>query len=531
MPNEVNKNNILIELGLSNIGNVYWDLSVEALYDEIIKRKEGSKSKDGAIVVTTGQHTGRSPNDKFIVKEASCEDKINWGKVNCPISEEKFNILFNRITKYLHGKDLFIQNLYGGADENYKLPVRVITEFAWHSLFAQDLLILPDSPTLHTSNETFTIIDVPGCIATPETDGTNSEVFILINFAKKIVIIGGTNYAGEIKKSVFTILNYLLPEKNVFPMHCSANSGKNNDSAIFFGLSGTGKTTLSADPYRKLIGDDEHGWSENGIFNFEGGCYAKVIRLSEKAEPEIFQTTKMFGTVLENVVMNPITNEIDLNDSSLTENTRAGYPLTFIPNHEPSGIGTHPKNIVMLTCDAFGVMPPISKLTKDQAMYHFLSGYTAKVAGTEKGVGNEPQVTFSTCFGAPFMPLHPTVYATMLGEKMDKHNVNVWLVNTGWSGGPFGIGSRIKIAYTRAMVNSALEGKLQNINTEEDKFFGLNYPVSCPYVPSEILNPRNTWKNPIEYDQKALDLVNRFKKNFEQYHQFVSDKILNSGIK
>ena len=516
-------------LGLRNLGNIYWNLSTPALYEEVVRRREGSISHLGPLVVHTGHHTGRSPNDKFIVREKSSDSKINWGKINQPFEESKFNALFARLSAYLQGRDVFVQDLFGGADPKYQIPVRIVTVYAWHNLFARDLLIQPPIPIRHTSSETFTIINAPHFHAVPEIDGTNSEVFIVINFSKKIVIIGGTSYAGEIKKSVFTILNYLLPNVRVFPMHCSANAGKKGDTALFFGLSGTGKTTLSADPNRSLIGDDEHGWSEDGIFNFEGGCYAKVIRLSQTAEPEIYQTTRMFGTVLENVIMDSETRAIDLNDGSLTENTRAGYPLTHIPNHVPSGAGDHPRNIIMLTCDAFGVMPPIAKLAPEQAMYHFLSGYTAKVAGTEKDVGKEPQVTFSTCFGAPFMPQRPTVYSNLLGEKMKRHAVTTWLVNMGWNGGPFGVGSRMKISYTRAMVNAVLSGTLDRVETFEEPFFGLRIPKTCPDVPLDVLNPRSAWKDPAEYDAKAKELVDKFKKNFEDFRSHVGENILKAG--
>jgi phosphoenolpyruvate carboxykinase (ATP) len=406
----------------------------------------------------------------------------------------------------------------------------VITDYAWHNLFARSLFIRPKEPIIHTSPNTFTIINSPRFHAFPEVDGTNSEVFIAINFAKKLVIIGGSAYAGEIKKSVFTILNYLLPEHGVMPMHCSANIGEDGDVALFFGLSGTGKTSLSADPERNLIGDDEHGWSDNGIFNFEGGCYAKVIRLSSEAEPDIYRTTRMFGTVLENVILDAKSRNIDLDDASITENTRGAYPLTYIRNHVPSGMGGHPKNIIMLTADAFGVVPPVSKLTPEQAMYHFLSGYTAKVAGTEKGV-TEPQTTFSTCFGAPFMPMSPTVYAKLLGEKIAKHEVDSWLVNTGWTGGPFGVGSRMKIAYTRAMIRAALNGSLAEVKTVTDPVFGLNVPVSCPDVPEDVLNPRNTWKDKNAYDVKAKELAGKFKKNFEQFVSSASAEVQNAGPK
>lgn len=526
MPTEVK--GVLAQLGLKNLGDVYSNLSTPRLYEEVVRRREGWISHLGPMVVHTGHHTGRSPNDKFIVKEPSSEKKIAWGKVNRPMELAKFDALYAKMCAYFQGRDVFVAHLYGGADENYRIPVRVITDYAWHNLFARNLLIQPDEPVVHTSQDTWTIIDSPKFHASPEVDGTNSEVFIVINFARKLVIIGGTSYAGEIKKSVFTILNYLLPDSGVMPMHCSANVGKNGDTALFFGLSGTGKTTLSADPERSLIGDDEHGWTDSGVFNFEGGCYAKVIRLSKEAEPDIYETTRMFGTVLENVILDSNSRHVNLEDGTLTENTRAAYPLTHIKNIVPSGIAGHPKNIIMLTCDAYGVMPPISKLTPAQAMYHFLSGYTAKVAGTEKGV-TEPQTTFSTCFGAPFMPLPPTVYAQLLGEKIAKHKSDCWLVNTGWSGGGVGVGARMKIGYTRAMVTAALNGSLTNVKTVQDPVFGLNIPVSCPGVPDEILNPRNTWKDKSAYDAKAKDLAEKFKKNFEQFAAGASEEVRNAG--
>jgi phosphoenolpyruvate carboxykinase (ATP) len=520
----------LERLGLRNLGNVYWNLSTPALYEESVRRREGWISHLGPLVVHTGHHTGRSPNDKFIVRDASNENKIAWGKVNRGMDPAKFDTLHAKLTAFFQGRDLFVQNLYGGADPRYRIPVRIITDHAWQNLFARNLLILPEEPVIHSSPETFTIIDSPRFHATPETDGTNSEVFIVLNFTRRIGIIGGTTYAGEIKKSVFTVLNYLLPEMSVFPMHCSANVGTAGDVALFFGLSGTGKTTLSADPERLLIGDDEHGWSDTGIFNFEGGCYAKVIRLSADAEPDIYRTTRMFGTVLENVIVNSATRHIDLNDASLTENTRAAYPLGYIPRHVQSGMGTHPKNVIMLTADAFGVMPPISRLTPEQAMYHFLSGYTAKVAGTEKGV-LEPQTTFSTCFGAPFMPLPPTVYARMLGERLEQHKVNAWLVNTGWTGGPCGVGARMKIAFTRQMIHAILNGLLDDAPTVQDPVFGLFVPASCPGVPREIMNQRSTWTDSHAYDAKANELAEKFKANFEQFANHVSPEVRAAGPK
>jgi len=518
--------------GIRNAGAIYWNLPTPALYEQVVRRREGIVSHLGPLVVRTGHHTGRSPNDKFIVKEPSSENNIWWGKVNRPIEPAKFDALHERLLAYLRGNDVFVQDCHAGADEKYRIPIRVITETGWHSLFARTMFIpVDDEKALETHVPEFTIINVPRFHAIPEVDGTNSEVFILVHFGKKLVLIGGTSYAGEIKKSVFTILNYVLPLNQVLSMHCSANVGADDDVAVFFGLSGTGKTTLSADPERKLIGDDEHGWSSSGVFNFEGGCYAKVIRLSAEAEPEIYACTRKFGTILENVAVDMDTRMLDLDDSTLTENTRGAYPISYIENSVETGKGGHPKNIIMLTADAFGVMPPIAKLTPAQAMYHFLSGYTAKVAGTEKGLGKEPQATFSTCFGAPFMALHPSVYAKMLGEKIAKHNVNCWLVNTGWSGGPFGVGKRMKISYTRAMVRAALKGTLSKIPTEPDPTFGVHIPSSCDGVPSEILKPWNTWSNPKAHGEKARELAARFQKNFEQFSADVTEEVRAAGPK
>jgi len=518
----------LKSLGLRNLGNVYWNPSSPGLYEESVRRGEAWISHLGPLVVRTGHHTGRSPNDKFIVREPTSEKKIAWGKVNQPLAEEKFNALYAKLSAYLQGRDVFVQDLYAGADKRYRIPVRTITEYAWHNLFARNLLIVPQKATIHDSPDTWTIIDLPRFHATPELDGTNSEAFIVLNLARKLVIIGGTSYGGEIKKSVFTILNYLLPEQGVFPMHCSANVGIDGDTALFFGLSGTGKTTLSADPDRALIGDDEHGWSDDGIFNFEGGCYAKVIRLSPDAEPEIYATTRQFGTILENVVINFDTRRIDLDDDSITENTRGAYPLVQLKNTIPSGTGEHPRNLIMLTADAFGVMPPIARLTLEQAMYHFLSGYTAKVAGTERGV-TEPQATFSTCFGAPFMPMPAMVYADLLGKRLKKHKVTAWLVNTGWTGGPYGIGSRMKISYTRAMIHAALSGTFPSTETTTDPVFGLHIPVTCPGVPPELLNPRNTWDDGNAYDAKAQELVRKFHENFRHFSDTVSEEVRTAG--
>lgn len=530
--NLVNRSKHGLEMhGIRNVNEQYWNLTSGALYDEALRRREGAIVHLGPLVVRTGHHTGRSPNDKFIVQESTSEKHVWWGKVNRPIVPERFDRLQQRMLSYMQNKEIFVQDLYAGADPRYRLPIRVITEYAWHNLFARNLFVRPEFKDLEHHVPQFTVIDMPRFHAVPETDATNSEVFIIVNFGKRLVLIGGTSYAGEIKKSIFTVLNYMLPLQKVLSMHCSANMGQSGDVAVFFGLSGTGKTTLSADPHRRLIGDDEHGWSDAGVFNFEGGCYAKVIRLSKEAEPEIFETTRRFGTILENVTYDAHTRRLDLNDASLTENTRAAYPLGYIPNHEPSGMGGHPTNIVMLTADAFGVMPPIAKLTSAQAMYHFLSGYTAKVAGTEKGLGKEPQATFSTCFGAPFMALHPTVYANMLGEKIAQHKVTCWLVNTGWTGGPFGEGQRMKIAYTRAMINAALDGRLAQVATEPDPIFGLHIPQSCPEVPGEVLKPRATWKDPAAYDEKAKYLAGLFHKNFAQFANDVSEEIRSAGPK
>lgn len=517
--------------GLGNVGRVYWNLSTPALYQEALVRGEASLAAGGPLVALTGQHTGRSANDKFIVKESSSENNIWWGQVNKPIGAEKFTGLHEKMRQYLTGREVFVQDCYAGADPTHRLPVRIITECAWHNLFARNMFIQPAEVELANFKPEFTILQIPSFEADPAVDGTRSEVFVLPNFAEKLVIIGGTSYAGEIKKSVFSILNYLLPEKQTLPMHCSVNVSEEGNSTVFFGLSGTGKTTLSADANKMLIGDDEHGWSDDGVFNFEGGCYAKVIKLSQEAEPEIFETTRRFGTVLENVVVDEATGELDLDDNRYTENTRASYPIDFIPNASDTGIASNPTNVIMLTADAFGVLPPISKLTPEQAMYHFLSGYTAKLAGTEKGLGSEPQATFSTCFGAPFMPRHPSVYASLLGEKIAKHGVNCWLVNTGWTGGEYGTGHRMPIGHTRALVNAALDGTLAKSETEKDPFFGLAMPISCPGVPSDILNPRNTWSDKAAYDAKAQDLVSRFIENFEQFSDYVGPEVLESAPK
>jgi phosphoenolpyruvate carboxykinase (ATP) len=506
----------LEDQGIRNVNAIHWNLSTPALYEQVIQRREGRVAHLGPLVVRTGQHTGRSPNDKFIVREPSSEDRIWWGPVNRPMAPERFDALRRRLLAYLQGKDLFVQDCFAGADPAYRLPIRVISEHAWHSLFARNLFIQATAEELATHVPRFTVIQAPDFHAEPEVDGTNSEVFIAIHFGEGLVLIGGTQYAGEIKKAIFTVMNYLLPQQGVLSMHCSANSGPSGDVAVFFGLSGTGKTTLSADPARTLIGDDEHGWSDRGVFNFEGGCYAKVIRLSAEAEPEIYATTRRFGTILENVAFNSATGRLDLDDASLTENTRAAYPISHIPNATRSGLGGHPRTIIMLTADAFGVLPPIARLTPAGAMYHFLSGYTAKVAGTERGV-TEPQATFSTCFGAPFMALSPTVYANLLGEKIADRDVAVWLVNTGWTGGPYGVGRRMAIAHTRAMIHAALDGTLAQLPTRQDPIFRLAVPERCPGVPDTVLNPRATWGDPAAYEAQAQRVAGMFARNFATF--------------
>jgi phosphoenolpyruvate carboxykinase (ATP) len=509
--------------GISDPASVAWNLNAPELYELVVRRTEGVISDHGALIVDTGEHTGRAAKDKAIVREPSSADKVFWGDVNKEFPQEKFDSLKERMMAHARGRELFVQDTFVGADKSYRLPVRVITELAWHSLFARTMFINDERPA-GPHHPAFTVINFPSFQADPERDGTRSRTFILMDFNQKLVLIGGTSYAGETKKSVFTLMNYLLPQRGVMSMHCSANVGAAGDVAIFFGLSGTGKTTLSADPERKLVGDDEHGWSDNGVFNFEGGCYAKVIKLSSEAEPDIFRTTRMFGTILENVMFDDNTRAVDLDDATKTENTRASYPLASIPNIVPEGHAGHPRNIIMLTADAFGVLPPVSRLTPEQAMYHFLSGYTAKVAGTEKGI-KEPEATFSTCFGAPFMVLHPGVYADLLGKKMAQHNAACWLVNTGWSGGPYGVGARMKISYTRAMIRAILNGSLAGVATTPDPIFGVSVPVSCPDVPIDVLQPRNTWADKVAYDSHARDLARRFNENFKKYETGVSEAV------
>jgi phosphoenolpyruvate carboxykinase (ATP) len=515
-------------IGLETEGTVFWNCPTATLYEQAVKRGEANIADSGALVATTSPHTGRSPKDKFLVREPSSQDQVWWGSINQQISVEHFQRLHDRVQRYIRTSDLFVQDVLACADPEYQLPIRVISEFAWHSLFVRNMFLAGARDVREERGPGFTIVDLPRLVSRPDEDGTRSETFIVINLAERVVLIGGTMYAGEIKKSVFSVLNYLLPERGVLPMHCSANVGKDGQVAVFFGLSGTGKTTLSADPERMLIGDDEHGWSEHGVFNFEAGCYAKVIRLSAEAEPEIYATTRMFGTVLENVVVDPYTRGMDLEDDQLTENTRASYPLRFIPNASPTGTGGHPSNIVFLTADAYGVLPPISRLSIPQARYHFLSGYTAKVSGTENGV-TEPQPNFSTCFGAPFLPLHPSVYSRTLGERLERHKSQVWLVNTGWSGGIYGVGERMKIAHTRAMVHAALNGTLAQVPTEPDPIFGVAVPVRCPGVPTEVLQPRNTWPDAAAYDAQAKSLARMFAENFAQFADLVPLEVREAG--
>ncbi len=509
--------------------NIFWNMGPEILYEHTIRNNLGIMGKGGALVVETGVHTGRSANDKFMVKEDSSKDNIWWGKVNVALSPENFDKIHRKILTYLNACDLYVQDLYGGTDPAYRISVRAISPSPWHSLFIRNLLVRPDVADLAGFTPDFTILHAPELKIDPKEVGTNSETVITLNLEKKLVLIAGTSYAGEMKKSVFSILNYLLPEKGIMPMHCSANIGRDGDTAVFFGLSGTGKTTLSADPERMLIGDDEHGWSDTSVFNFEGGCYAKVIRLSREAEPEIHATTGMFGTVLENVVIDPDSRELDLDDATKAENTRAAYPITSIPGTTEGGVGGHPKNIIMLTADAFGVMPPIARLTPEQAMYHFLSGYTAKVAGTEKGLGKEPQAVFSTCFGAPFMPRHPSVYGNLLREKIARHEVTCWLVNTGWTGGVYGVGHRMPIKYTRALLHGALDGSLNDGEFRIDPNFGFEIPLSCPGVESAVLDPRGTWADGNAYDAQAVHLVSLFRENFREYEAHVDDSVKVAG--
>ncbi|KOP72762.1 phosphoenolpyruvate carboxykinase [Lysinibacillus sp. FJAT-14745] len=508
-------------------GNINVQLSVPQLAEKATSRGEAMLTVDGAVRAETGKYTGRSPKDKYTVEEDSTKDKIDWGKVNQPISSEVFDNLYVKVVKYLKERDeLFVFKGFAGADKDSQLSIQVINEYAWHNLFAHQLFIRPTEEELASHVADFTVISAPNFKADPAVDGTASETFIIVSLEKKIILIGGTEYAGEIKKSIFGIMNYLLPQQGILSMHCSANVGEAGDVALFFGLSGTGKTTLSADPDRKLIGDDEHGWSDNGVFNIEGGCYAKTINLSAEKEPEIYNAIR-FGSVLENVAVDPETRVCDYDNGSLTENTRVAYPIQYIENIVDPSVAGHPKTIIFLTADAFGVLPPISKLTKEQAMYHFLSGFTSKLAGTERGV-TEPEPVFSTCFGSPFLPLPATVYAEMLGQKIDEHGAQVYLVNTGWTGGEYGTGSRMKLSYTRAMVRAAIDGKLANVETIQDSVFGLNIPTAIEGVPTEVLNPRDAWTDKAAYDAKAAELAGLFNKNFEKFSN-VSEAITKLG--
>lgn len=522
----------LESIGLTNLRKAYWNLPNEALYEEAIFRGEGMITHQGPFLVNTGVHTARAANDKVIVYEDTTKEHIWWGEYNRPFNTEKFNELVNRVQGFLQGRDLFIQDCYAGADPNYRLPVRILTEYAWHSMFARNMFITPNTNDEYRRHvPEFTVISIPSFKAFPQVDDTNSPTVIALNFEQKLCIIGNSGYAGEIKKSVFTIMNYLLPLEGVMTMHCSANMGRDRDVALFFGLSGTGKTTLSADPTRGLIGDDEHGWSDDGVFNFEAGCYAKVIALSPTAEPQIYACTRKFGTILENVIYDPVTRLIDLEDDERTENTRASYPLDYIDNAVPEKLGGHPKNIIMLTCDASGVMPPIARLSPEQALYHFISGYTAKVGGTEIGLGEEPEITFSTCFGGPFMVHHPAFYADLLRRKILRYGVNCWLINTGWVGGPYGIGKRISIQHTRAILNAALEGALENVAFVTDPIFGFQVPKTCPNVPDHVLDPASSWPSRDEYMKRYRSLSSRFINNFKKFASDCPPEVLSAGPK
>jgi phosphoenolpyruvate carboxykinase (ATP) len=515
--------------GLKPNGEVHWDLVAAVLIQHAARRGEGDFAELGAFVSITTPHTGRSPNDKFVVREPQSERDVDWGKVNQPLPPEKFELLLSDVRAYLNDREeLFVQDLYCGADPNYRLSVRYVSPSAWHMAFVRNMFIRPDVAELASFDPNFTVLHAPEFEADPARHGTRTGTFIVLNLAKRMILIGGTRYAGELKKAMFTVMNYYLPKQGVLSMHCSANIGTAGDCALFFGLSGTGKTTLSADPERSLIGDDEHGWSPEGIFNFEGGCYAKVINLSPEGEPDIYRTTQMFGTILENVVLDPVTRQVRFEDHSITENTRASYPLHYIPNYAPNGRGGHPRNIVFLTADAYGVLPPVARLTRDQAMYYFLSGYTAKVAGTERGV-KEPQATFSSCFGAVFLVWPAWKYAEMLGGLIEEHQSHVWLVNTGWTGGAFGVGSRMKLAHTRKMVNALLCGNLTAAKTTMDPVFGLAVPNEIAGVPKGIMQPRSTWKDAAAYDAQAKKLAGMFQENFKKFASVVSEAVRNAG--
>ncbi len=521
-------------VGLTNLDpetRVHWNLTPAECYEHAVRNGEGRITDKGALRVLTGQYTGRSPKDKFFVEQDSSKGKIWWGDINQPVGQDVFDHMYEKVLEHLrHRQHLYVTDAYAGWDERYHLPLRVISENAYHAIFSWNMFVRPTEAQRAAHRPEFTVLAATSLVAKPDEDGTRTGTFIGADLDKKVIIIVASMYSGEVKKGIFTIMNYLLPEKGVMPMHCSANQGSDGSTAIFFGLSGTGKTTLSADASRTLIGDDEHGWSDDGIFNFEGGCYAKTINLSAENEPEIYATTQMFGSILENVPLDPETRAPDFNDTRYTQNTRVSYPLHYIPNATTTGIGDHPKNVIFLTADAFGVLPPVSKLTPEQAMYHFISGYTAKVAGTERGV-TEPQATFSACFGAPFMPLHPTVYAELLAEKIKQHNSTVWLINTGWTGGPHGVGSRMSLPHTRRIVNAVLDGELDNVAFETEPFFGFAIPTSVPDVPDNILNPRNTWTDKDAYDEKAKHLAQLFSENFEQFKERASEGIINAGPK
>ncbi|MGH7652748.1 MAG: phosphoenolpyruvate carboxykinase (ATP) [Gemmatimonadaceae bacterium] len=516
--------------GLSPRGEVHWNFIAPELLKAAARRDEGEFAEMGPFVAVTTPHTGRSPNDKFVVKESTSEKDVDWGRVNQPIAVAKYQTLLKDLRSYLNDSpELFVEDLYCGADPDYRLSVRYVSPNAWHMAFVRNMFIRPSHDELTVFDPNFTVLHAPDFQADPDRHGTRTSTFIVLNLEQRTILIGGTRYAGELKKAMFTVMNYLLPKQGVLSMHCSANVGKAGDTALFFGLSGTGKTTLSADPNRGLIGDDEHGWSEHGIFNFEGGCYAKVINLSAESEPDIYRTTQMFGTVLENVVLDPVSKKVKFADQSITENTRASYPLHYIRNYVEGGCGGHPRNVIFLTADAFGVLPPLAKLTAEQAMYYFLSGYTAKVAGTERGV-LEPQPTFSACFGAAFLVWHPTKYAKMLGKLLREHGSNMWLINTGWSGGPYGTGKRMKLAHTRAMVQALLAGKLDKVATAKEPFFGLEIPTEVDGVPSKVLNPRATWSDPAKYDAQARQLAKMFRDNFEKFGS-VDSATKNAGPK
>jgi phosphoenolpyruvate carboxykinase (ATP) len=515
--------------GLTPSGDVHWNLVAPALIECAIRRGEGQLADMGPFCSVTSPHTGRSPNDKFVVKESSSEADVDWGKVNQPFTEAQFETLRADIVEYLNGREeLFVEDLYCGADPAYRLSVRYVSPNAWQMAFVRNMFIRPEATELPTFDPNFTVLHAPAFEADPAKHGTRTSTAIVLNLAKRMILIAGTKYAGELKKAMFTVMNYYMPKQGVLSMHCSANIGEAGDTALFFGLSGTGKTTLSADPDRSLIGDDEHGWSPSGTFNYEGGCYAKVIHLKAESEPDIYRTTQMFGTILENVVLDPMTRRVQFDDLSITENTRASYPLHYIPNHVPAGRGGHPKNIVFLTADAFGVLPPVAKLSREQALYYFLSGYTAKVAGTERGV-KEPQATFSSCFGAVFLVWHPTKYAEMLGTLIDEHGSDVWLVNTGWTGGAFGTGKRMKLAHTRAMVRSLLCGDLAKVKMTMDPVFGLNVPTQITDVPSDVLTPRKTWADKNAYDEQAKKLASMFRENFGKFEKFVDAGVKAAG--